>query len=96
MSDKIKKQLDGNEKTFIISPYELRYVQSIEQIKTSMNYYLSQVQSEYLKLLSLNLGYLPEQDLEFSIDLGATTGELKIKEVPKPSEDLMLDKDKEA
>jgi hypothetical protein len=95
MSDKIKKQLEDTEKTFTIRPYELQYLRSLDTIKRSVEYYISQAQTEYLKILSVGLGFSPEKDLEFHIDLNDNKGELKVKEIPGPAEDDALDKNKE-
>lgn len=72
MSERIKSKMkknDDNNKVVIISKVDFRYLNSIANIRHSVDYYLSQVQSEYLKILSLGLGYKIEDDLEFSIDL---------------------------
>jgi hypothetical protein len=53
---------------------------------------MNQLMSEYLKIISVRLGYLPEKDLEFNIDLKDPKRELLIKDIPIPLEDQLLDK----
>ena len=80
MSEKAKSKLNkGNvDKKSIISVNSFQYLKNVELIKNSVSYYIQQLQGEYLKLLSLDLGYKPEQDLQFGIDLEGDTRELTV------------------
>lgn len=90
MSIKIKGKMKKTEdKKFVISKTDFQYLNSIEAIKRSVNHYLSQLQGEYIKILSVNLGYKPEKDLQFQIDLQGDARELTIHEVTaKEKEDM--------
>jgi hypothetical protein len=96
MSEKAKAKL--NKKPFnpdtkvTISVNDFQYLKNVELIKNSVNYYIQQIQGEYLKLLSLNLGYKPEQDLTFNIDLQSTTRELVIHELTELEKEKIASK----
>jgi hypothetical protein len=93
MSDNIKKRLEGLEGArFIIEQSDFNYLNSLDQIRRTNDHYMDQLMSEYLKIISVRLGYLPEKDLEFNIDLKDPKRELLIKDIPIPLEDQLLDK----
>lgn len=83
MSNKVKGKIQQKttDKKVTISKTDFQYLNSIEVIKRSIDHYLSQLQGEYIKILSIDLGYKPEQDLQFGIDLQSDTRELTIHEV---------------
>ena len=90
MSEKAKAKLNkvSTDKTVTISVNNYAYLKKVEMIKNSVNYYIQQMQGEFLKLLSIDLGYKPEQDVTFNIDLQSDNRELTIHE--------LTDKEKEA
>lgn len=90
MSQKIKDKLKKTEdKTVTISKTDFQYLNSINNIRFSVNYYLQQLQSEYMKILSVDLGYKPEEDLMFNIDLKDEARELTIHKVTEEEKAAM-------
>jgi cell division protein FtsI/penicillin-binding protein 2 len=85
MSDKIKSKVGKvpfkADNKIVISKQDFQYLNSIETLKRSVNYYFQQIQGEYLKIVSVSLGYKPEQDLTFGIDLEGDTRELTVHEL---------------
>jgi hypothetical protein len=83
MSEKAKAKLNkvSTDKTITISVNDFSYLKKVEMIKNSVNYYIQQIQGEFLKLKSIGLGYKPEQDITFNIDLTGDNRELTIHEL---------------
>lgn len=92
MSQKIKEQLKNKDKIVVIAKSDFQYLNSIENIRFSMNHYLQQLESEYIKLLTINLGYKPEEDLAFSIDFKDDSRELTIHKVTEAEKEAMQPK----
>jgi len=89
MSEKAKANLKkNNDKKVQLSVNDFQYLKKVEMVKTSVNYYIQQIQGEFLKLKSIDLGYKPDQDVTFNIDLQGDTRELIVHE--------LTDKEKEA
>lgn len=82
MSDKIKSKVHFKaDKKVVISKTDFQYLNSIEKLKRSVSYYFQQIQGEYLKIVSVSLGYAPDKDLTFGIDLDSDSRELTIHEL---------------
>ena len=83
MSEKAKLKLNNKkvDKSFQVSVNDYQYLKNVELIKNSVSFYIQQIQGEYLKLLSLELGYKPEQDLQFGLDLNTGDRTLTVHEV---------------
>jgi hypothetical protein len=95
MSKKIKDQIEEDnlqEKTFIISPNEFQYLRGLDIVKRSVEHYHKSLMTDYLKLVSLRLGYKLEDDVVFNIDFVSDKRELTIKRILPPKEDQGLDK----
>lgn len=93
MSNKIKQITEDNAnepKKFTIRPWEFSYLKSLDTVKRTNNHYMEQLMTEYLKMLSLRLGFRPEQNVEFSIDLNDDKRELTITPIASPLEDEKL------
>ena len=76
MSKKLDKQLNS-EKKFIINPEEFAYINSLDTVGRSFEHYINSLKTEYIKMVSVRLGYRPEDTLEFSIDLKDPKREIK-------------------
>jgi hypothetical protein len=91
MSNKIKTKLKepGNTSTPIVTrthtlrDQDFNFLRSLDQIRYTVDQYLHKAEGEFLKMVSVDLGYKPEEDLEFSIDLKENTKELTVSTVPK-------------
>jgi len=79
MSEKIKSSLKT--KRFTIEGYQLQYLNDIDTVQRSMNYYQDQLKTNYLQQIAVRLGYKADDQLEFTIDLKSDSRELKIKKI---------------
>lgn len=85
MSDKIKGKMQAKdkpgEKTFTLSPQAITYMRNLETIREQVNIYLSQTQAAYLKVVSIDFGYKPEDNIRFKMDLNDDSRKLTFIEV---------------
>lgn len=81
MSDKLKKKLAETDKKYVIEDIEMGFLNDLDTIQRSFNFYQNQAKTNYLQQLAVRLGYLPTDQLEFSIDLKDPKKELTIKRV---------------
>lgn len=81
MSKKLQDKLAEKEKKYTIEDYEMGFLNDLDTIQRSFNYYQDQAKTNYLQQLAVRLGYLPTDKLEFSIDLKDSKKELTIKVV---------------
>jgi hypothetical protein len=81
MSEKLKKLQAEVDKKYVIEDYEMGFLNDLDTIQRSFNYYQDQAKTNYLQQLAVRLGYLPTDKLEFSIDLKDPKKELTIKVV---------------
>jgi hypothetical protein len=93
MSKRIQDSLkDNDEKKVVLTVPDFNYLVSLDNIKQSFFQYMQQAETEFLKILSLRHGYLPEDDLEFNIRFDDKARELTIRKVDIPEEDKHLKK----
>lgn len=81
MSDKLKKKLAETDKKYTLDDMEIGFLNDLDTIQRSFNYYQNQAKTNYLQQVAVKLGYLPTDKLEFSIDLKDPKKELTIKRV---------------
>lgn len=81
MSDKIKKKLAETDKKYIIDDVEMGYLNDLDTVQRSILHYTDQLKVNYLQQIAVKLGYLPTDQLEFSIDLKDPSKELTVKRV---------------
>lgn len=81
MSDKLKKKLAETDKKYTLDDMEMGFLNDLDTIQRSFNYYQDQAKTNYLQQVAVKLGYLPTDKLEFSIDLKDPKKELTIKRV---------------
>jgi hypothetical protein len=81
MSEKLKKKLAETDKKYVIEDIEMGFLIDLDTIQRSFNYYQNQAKTNYLQQLAVRLGYLPTDQLEFSIDLKDPKKELTIKRI---------------
>jgi hypothetical protein len=81
MSEKLKKKLAETDKKYVIEDIEMGFLTDLDTIQRSFNYYQNQAKTNYLQQLAVRLGYLPTDQLEFSIDLKDPKKELTIKRI---------------
>lgn len=81
MSEKLKKKLAETDKKYIIEDFEIKYLNDLDTVQRSFIFYLEQLKTNYLYGVSQRLGYLPEDKLEFSIDLKDSKKELTVKRI---------------
>lgn len=81
MSDKLKKKLAETDKKYTLDDMEMGFLNDLDTIQRSFNYYQDQAKTNYLQQIAVKLGYLPTDKLEFSIDLKDPKKELTIKRV---------------
>lgn len=86
MSKAFKESMANNRRTVTISEIDFNYLRDLEGVQRSFNYYQQRLITQYLKNISLKLGYDPEANLEFGLDLNTDTRELSIKQVVAPSD----------
>lgn len=89
MSEKLKRKLAETDKKYTIEDIEMGFLNDLDTIQRSFNYYQDQAKTNYLQQIAVRLGYLPTDKLEFSIDLKDTKKELTVKRLlPIPSQQV--------
>lgn len=78
MSKKLQDKLAETEKKYIIEDFEMGFLNDLDTIQRSFNYYQDQAKTNYLQQIAVHLGYLPSDKLEFSINLKDSKKELTI------------------
>jgi hypothetical protein len=81
MSNKIKKQLAETDKKYVIEDIEMQYLVDIDNVQRGSDHWFNQLKTNYLQQIAIRLGYLPEDQLEFTIDLKDKSKELTVKRV---------------
>jgi hypothetical protein len=81
MSNKIKKQLAETDKKYVIEDIEMQYLVDIDNVQRGSDHWFNQLKTNYLQQVAIRLGYLPEDQLEFTIDLKDKSKELTVKRV---------------
>jgi len=79
MSEKLKQKQSANDKKYVLEDSEMGYLNDLDTVQRSFNYYQDQLKTNYLQQVAVRLGYLPTDELEFSIDLKDAKKELTIK-----------------
>lgn len=79
MSNKIKRQLEETDKKYILEDNEMGFLNDLDTIQRSFNYYQDQLKTNYLQQIAARLGYSAQDTLEFSIDLKDEKKELTVK-----------------
>ena len=87
MSNKIKQSLSQQPKEYELSNYEFDFLNAANNL-TQATIKIAQgtrlLSSQYLKVLATEkLGYAPEENLEFEVDLTDESHLLKIKVLPR-------------
>lgn len=81
MSEKLKKKQSTLEQKYVIEDVEMGYLNDLDTVKRSFEVYQQQLMTNYLQQVAVRLGYLPTDQLEFSIDLKSPSKELTVKRV---------------
>lgn len=81
MSEKLKKIQAKNEQKYTIEDSEMGFLNDLDTVQRSFNYYQDQIKTNYLQQIAVRLGYLPSDKLEFSVDLKDPKKELSIKRI---------------
>lgn len=87
MSKKIEEQLNQSEpeRTVVtLSEREFAHLRHLNQIRGTINFYLEQLQTEFLQALAVDKWeFDPAKQLQFSIDLSKDDKALTIIELPE-------------
>lgn len=81
MSEKLKQKQAQNEQKYTLEDSEMGYLNDLDTVQRSFNYYQDQLKTNYLQQVAVRLGYLPADKLEFSVDLKDPKKEITIKRV---------------
>jgi hypothetical protein len=81
MSKKIKAQLAETEQKYTIEDVEMQYLVDIDNVQRGSDHWFNQLKTNYIQQIAFRLGYLPEDQLEFTIDLKSPQKELTIKKI---------------
>lgn len=69
MSDKIAKQLQNKPKKIELDNAQFNYMNTLETIQQSFDYYMNQAKTEFLQMIALKNGYTAADNIQLSIDL---------------------------
>lgn len=69
MSDKINRKVGSKTQSIPLTNAEFAYINSLDAVGRSFEYYIKQLKSEYLQGLTLRMGYKADDNLEMTIDL---------------------------
>lgn len=81
MSKKIKQNKAELEQVYTIDDIEMKYLTDLDTVQRSVDFYFNQLKTNYIQQIALKVGYSPEDQLEFSIDLKDEKKELTITRV---------------